>query len=756
MRFTLRSSLTLAVILLVAATGDTPRLLGFSAESSAREVELEGKFRGIPSTDSLRSYLRRLSARPHHIGSAYDKDNAEWLAARFRDWGWEASIDTFEVLFPTPKERVVELVAPTRYTARLQESIVPGDPTTSQTTEQLPTYNAYSIDGDVTAPLVYVNYGMPADYRQLERMGISVKGAIVLARYGAGWRGLKPKLAADHGAIGCIIYSDPRDDGYGAGNVYPDGAFRPRWGVQRGSVAEMPVQAGDPFSPNVGARIGTTPLPFDSVTALTKIPVLPISYGDAEPLLTAIGGRVAPEEWRGGLPITYHVGPGPAKVHLRAQFNWKPTRIYDVVARLKGNEFPDQWILRGNHHDAWVNGADDPLAGMVAELEEARALGMLSKQGWKPKRTIVYLAWDAEEPGLVGSTEWVEAHSDELRKHAAVYINTDGNDRGYLDVGGSHSLESLTNEVARDVTDPETGLSVAERRRRKSLAGAANAEERGELRAGGDQRIEALGSGSDFTPFLQHLGVASMNLAFGGEGDNSGGVYHSIYDSYTWYTRFSDTGFVYGRALAQVAGLTVLRLANADVLPFKFGGSASTVKRYLGELKTLATTRRDEITERNKQLDEGVFTATSDPREPSQPPAAEAVPPFLNFAPFDNAVTRYSASAARYDSIMATLSTAGGPQLAGAVSRGVNQRLILVEQALAPARGLPTRPWFRHQIYAPGLFTGYGVKTVPAVREAIEEGHWAEADSAISIVAETLDSAAVSVDAATALLQAKP
>ncbi len=748
----LSRALPLAALLLVAATGDTPRILGFSAESSRREADLERQFKAIPSTDSLRAWLQRLSARPHHIGSPYDKDNAEWMAARFKAWGWDVAIDTFEVLFPTPKERVVELLAPTKYTARLSEEIFPADPTTNQTKEQLPTFNAYSIDGDVTAPLVYVNYGMPADYERLERLGISVKGAIVLARYGAGWRGLKPKLAADHGAVGCIIYSDPRDDGYGEGEVYPNGPYRPRWGVQRGSVAEMPVEAGDPFTPNVGARIGTKPLPFDKVTALTKIPVLPISYGDAEPLLSALGGRVAPETWRGGLPITYHVGPGPAKVHLRAQFNWKPTRIYNVVARLKGSDSPDQWILRGNHHDGWVNGADDPLAGMVAELEEARALGILAQQGWKPKRTIVYLAWDAEEPGLVGSTEWVEAHADELRQHAVVYINSDGNGRGYLGMGGSHSLEAMINEVARDVTDPETNLSVAERLRRSQLAEATSADERTRLRSGGDLRIDALGSGSDFTPFLQHLGIASLGLGFGGEGANSGGVYHSIYDSFHWYTTYADTGFVYGRALAHVAGLAVLRLANAEVLPFKFGNSAATVGRYLTELKTLAGNRREEITERNKQIEEGVYAATIDPREPDVAPKSEAVPPFLNFAPMENAVARYTASAGRYDSLLAA---AGDGPVDAAKARALNEQLRRVEPALAPPAGLPGRPWFKHQIYAPGLFTGYGVKTVPAVREAIEQSHWSQADSSIAVVAETLDSAAASVDAATALIPGK-
>ncbi|HWC75587.1 MAG TPA: M28 family peptidase, partial [Gemmatimonadales bacterium] len=392
-----------------SAGSPSDELRGYTTESAKAERDWETKFRAIPAPDSVRSYMRRLSARPHHVGSPYDQDNAEWILGKFKSFGLDAHIETFDVLFPTPLERVVELVAPTKFVAKLQEPPVPGDPTSAQQKEQLPTYNAYSIDGDVTAPLVYVNYGVPADYDRLERMGVSVKGAIVIARYFGSWRGIKPKVAAEHGAIGCLIYSDPKDDGFTQGDTYPDGPWRPRDGVQRGSVMEMEVYPGDPLTPGVGATKDAKRLPIAEAKTLTKIPVLPISYGDAQPLLAAIGGRVAPEEWRGGLGITYHVGPGPARVHLRVKFDWSLKPLRDVIARIPGSAAPDEWIVRGNHHDAWVNGAEDPLSGQSPLLEEARAFGELLKQGWKPRRTIIYAAWDGEEPALLGSTEWVEA-----------------------------------------------------------------------------------------------------------------------------------------------------------------------------------------------------------------------------------------------------------------------------------------------------------------------------------------------------------
>ncbi|MEO6777915.1 MAG: PA domain-containing protein, partial [Gemmatimonadaceae bacterium] len=400
LRVPLLASLTgvLAVPLVAAAPPPTGDILGFTAASSRVQRDWENRFRALPDPARMRADMKLLSAHPHHVGSPYDKQNAEWILKQFKDAGWDAHIEQFDVLFPTPKERLVELVAPTRFRAKLQEPPVPGDPTSSQTSEQLPTYNAYSADGDVTGPLVYVNYGIPSDYDELARRGVSVKGAIVIARYGQSWRGIKPKVAAEHGAIGCLIYSDPGDDGYSQGDVFPKGAMRPADGVQRGSVMDMPTYPGDPLTPGVGATKNAKRLALKDVTTLTKIPVLPISYGDAQPLLAAIGGSVAPEAWRGALPLTYKIGPGPARVHLVVKSNWDIKPLYDVIGTLRGSTAPDEWVIRGNHHDAWVNGADDPIAGQVALLEEVRAMGALIKQGWHPKRTIIYAAWDGEEP----------------------------------------------------------------------------------------------------------------------------------------------------------------------------------------------------------------------------------------------------------------------------------------------------------------------------------------------------------------------
>jgi N-acetylated-alpha-linked acidic dipeptidase len=701
----------------------------------------EAKFRAIPDTTSLRAYVERLSARPHHLGSPYDKDNAEWLLAKLKSWGLDAHIETFEVLFPTPRERVVEMLAPARFTAKLQEPAVAGDPTSNQHAEQLPTYNAYSIDGDVTAPLVYVNYGIPEDYEQLDRLGISVKGAIVIARYGVSWRGIKPKVAAEHGAVGCLIYSDPRDDGFFQGDVFPQGPWRPRDGVQRGSVVDMPLYPGDPLTPGVGATKDAKRLPVSEAFTLTKIPVLPISHADAQPLLAALAGPVAPSAWRGALPLTYHVGPGPAKVHLKLKFNWDLTPLYDVIARIPGSTDADDWIVRGNHHDAWVNGADDPVSAAAALLEEARAFSLLLKQGWRPRRTIIYCLWDGEEQGLLGSTEWAEAHAAELRQHAAVYINTDSNGRGYLNMGGSHTLEKFLNDVARDIQDPETGLTVWQR---LQLARVAAGTERAEARQRPDLRIAALGSGSDYTAFLDHLGVPSVNLGFGGE--DGSGIYHSIYDDFYWYTHFADTDFRYGRALAQTVGTAVMRLASADLLPYDFSNLTDTLRRYIDELKKLAATTREEVIERNRQIDEGVFTATADPKRKSVPPPKEAVPPFLNFAPLDNGLAALERTAQQYGKARARAASAGGSL------REVNARLVAVERSLTLKDGLPGRPWFQHQIYAPGVYTGYSVKTIPAVRESIELKQWKQADEQIARVGKVLENAGEAIQSATAEL----
>ena len=734
---------------LVSTGAQDEPMQGFTRASSAAERDWESKFQSLPSPDNQRKYMRRLSARPHNVGSAYDKENAEWILSKFKEWGWDAKIETFEVLYPTPKERLLEMIAPTRFTAKLQEPALAIDPTSNQQSEQLPSYNAYSTDGDVTAPLVFVNYGLPADYEQLDRLGVSVKGAIVIAKYGKSWRGIKPKVAAEHGAIGCLIYSDPADDGYAEDNVFPQGPMRPADGVQRGSVLDFPsTSPGDPLTPGIGATAGAKRLAIKDAQGITKIPDLPISYGDAQPLLAALDGPLAPKDWRGALPITYHVGPGKTKVHLKVNFNWDMKTIYDVIARIPGAQLPDEWVIRGNHHDAWVNGAEDPTSGQVALLEEARSIGELLKQGWKPKRTVIYCAWDAEEPMLLGSTEWVEEHDKELAEHAVAYINSDGNGRGYLDVEGSHTLEHLVSDVARGVPDPETKLAAFRRLQLLGIQEAKSEEDRKELRQRADLRIDALGSGSDYTAFIDHIGVASLNIGYGGEGD--GGIYHSAYDDFYWYTHFSDTDFVYGRALSQTAGTVLMRLADADLLPFEFTDLADTIHLYQKQLKKLADDTRGQLIERNAEIEEGLFAATDDPLHPQVAPPHADVPPFLNFAPLDNAADTLTHSAERYQ---AALKKAWPGGLSAAALADLNQKLKESERRLTSPQGLLRRPWYKHMIYAPGVYSGYGVKTLPGVREAIEEKHWAEADSEIARVAAVLNGESELINSAAAELE---
>ncbi len=735
----------LTVSLLAQSTTNVNKsLTGFSAESSAAQKNLEQRFDASLKRENLREWLRKMSARPHHVGSPYDKENAEFMLALFKSWGYDANIEQFDVLFPTPKTRVLEMIAPEEFTAKISEPELKEDGTSNQQSEQLPVYNAYSIDGDVTAPLVYVNYGVPADYEELEKRGVDVKGKIVIARYGGSWRGIKPKVAAEHGAVGCLIYSDPRNDGYYQGDVYPKGAYRSENGAQRGSVVDMPTFPGDPLTPNVGAVKGAKRLKLKDATTLTKIPVMPISYGDALPMLRSLEGAVVPEAWRGALPITYHFGgTEKTRVHLKLEFNWDTKTIYDVVAKLKG-ERDDEWIIRGNHHDAWVNGASDPLSGQVAMLEEARGVSELVKSGWKPKRTIIYCAWDGEEPGLIGSTEWVETHADELKDKAAVYINSDSNGRGFLGVGGSHTLEKFVNEIARDVLDPQTKMSVGERWRANEIINSGNPTVKKDAKERADLRIDALGSGSDYTPFLQHLGIASLDVGYGGE--SGGGSYHSVYDSFDHYTRFGDPNFAYGIALAQTAGRMTLRLANADVLPFEFTNSAETIGNYVKEITTLADQMREDTKTMNRIIADGSLKAVQDPTQTFIVPQPKSEVPFLNFAPLQNALNTLQTSAKNYQTAAKNVPSA-------AKRKQLDEVLMKAERALTNPNGLPRREWFKHQIYAPGFYTGYGVKTLPSVREAIEQRDWKEANEQIVIVARTIENFAAEIDKAARLAQ---
>lgn len=720
------AALLLTTTTLTAQTS-APPILGF--RDPAKEHALERRFDELLRRENLRSWMQRLTARPHHVGSPYDKENVDFIASLFRSWGYETTVERFDVLFPTPKVRIVELLAPEKFTAKLVEPAVTGDATSGQANEILPTYNAYSTDGDVTGELVYVNYGVPADYEVLERHGIDVKGKIVIARYGGSWRGIKPKVAAERGAVGCLIYSDPRDDGYFRGDVYPKGGWRNENGAQRGSVADMPTYPGDPLTPGVGATADAKRLDRKSAPTLTKIPVLPISYGDALPLLRNLSGPLAPQSWRGALPIPYRLGAGPARVRIKLEFDWKLAPAYDVIARMPGSDLADQWILRGNHHDAWVHGARDPISGLVALMEEARVIGELAKSGWRPRRTLVFAAWGAEEQGLLGSTEWVETHERELARHAAIYINSDSNARGFLDAGGSHTLERFVTEVARDVPDPQRNVSVLERWRARAIAEAESVEQRRELREKAVMELEALGSGSDYSPFLQHAGIASLDIGYSGEGDY--GVYHSAYDSFDHYTRFGDPKFDYGITQAKTTGRMMLRLANADTLPFEASTLAATVARYATDVQKLADRMREETEDANRIARDATLLLAADPDVPFVPPAEKDAVPHLSFAPLQNAVARLQKAARAFDA-----------------STAPNRDAIVMglERLLSREAGLPGRPWYRHHVYAPGFYTGYGVKTLPGVREAIEQRKWAEANEQIVILAKVLEGYAAALE----------
>jgi N-acetylated-alpha-linked acidic dipeptidase len=703
-------------------------LTGYSPAASATERQWEKKLQALPDPDQMRQNMQRLSLKPHALGQPYDHDNAEWILAQFQADGLDAHIETFHVLFPTPKDDELELISPTEFKADLNETPVPEDPT-SGTPGQLPPYNAYSIDGDVTAPLVYVNYGLPDDYAQLAHLGIDVKGKIVLARYGRSWRGVKPKVAAEHGALGCIIYSDPRDDGYFEGDIFPQGPMRPPQGVQRGSVLDTSLGAGDPSTPALAdGDLNPPRLPVSEIKTITKIPTLPISYGNAQHLLAALQGPVAPMPWRGALGLTYHVGPGPATVHLKVTSNWNVVDLYDVIAQIPGSEFPDQWIIRANHHDAWVFGAEDPLSGTVSVLAEAKAFGALLQQGWRPQRTIIIAAWDGEEPMTLGSTEWAEVHAKELEQKAVAYINSDNSTRGALRVEGSHTLEHFFNGIAQSIQDPKGDGNLWQTMKARQSRPNPNApitdeerEERAADKNRPDLRAGALGSGSDWAAFLDHLGIASADLRFGG--DSEGGVYHSTYDDFYWYSHFGDPDFSYERVFAQTMGTTVMRLADAQILPFEFTDFADTIHLYVGELR---------------KLHDGDKEA-----------------PALDFAPLDASTASLEQTAAAYGVVYSRAAAAGQvfdedhEHLAA-----LNRLLYTTERKMLLPDGLPGRTWYLHAIYAPGTYTGYGVKTLPGIREALEGHRWQEAAQQERALVGVLDAVTAQIKEATAQLSA--
>jgi len=728
----MRKKLTIGILVMLGmyqSVSAQKGITGFTDKTGTAQKQLEQKFDALLSAQRIGQTIKELSAVPHNVGSPGGKAVAENILAKYKSWGWDAKIETYQVLFPTPKTRVLEMISPTIYKALLKEPGLKEDATSGQE-DQLPTYNAWSADGDVTGDLVFVNYGLPEDYEKLESLGIDVKGKIVIAKYGHSWRGIKPKVAQEHGALGCIIYSDPKDDGFVQGDVYPKGAYKSEYGVQRGSIMDMVIYPGDPLTPNIGATINAKRLDRLEAPNLLKIPVLPISYHDAQPLLKALEGPVAPAEWRGGLPFTYHVGPGKTKVHLKVDFDWKLRPAYDVIAMIKGSQYPDEWVMRGNHHDAWVNGANDPISAQAALLEEAQAIGQLIKTGWQPKRTLVYCAWDAEEPGLIGSTEWVEDHAAELQQKVVVYINSDSNARGFLGVEGSHALETLMTEISKEVEDPQTKVSVFERAKASHTLAATSAKDKKEAMGKTTITVGAMGSGSDYSAFIQHLGIPALDLGFGGESD--GGEYHSIYDSYDDYRRFKDPTFEYGVALSKTAGRAALRMADADALPFDFRILYKTINGYVKELMSKTDQMRETTATENEVIKANTYALANDPQEKLKAPATKAEVPYIDFSPLQNALAELEKSANGLSDMWNIL------VMNHADNAAMNKALYQAEQQLLSPQGLPRRGWYKHTLYAPGFYTGYGVKTIPGVREAIEQRNWKEVKEQIEIVSNAI------------------
>ncbi len=725
--------LSLFIIITISTTAQKS-ITGF--KNIDRQLKIEADFDAQLNPKRVGENIKLLSSVPHHVGSVGGKFVASEIAKVFKDNGWDTKIETYQLMFPTPITRVLEMSGVTNFKAVLKEPSFKEDATSGQA-DQLPTYNCWSADGDVTANLVFVNYGLPEDYETLAKYGIDVKGKIVIAKYGRSWRGIKPKVAQEHGAIGCLIYSDPGDDGYSAGDAYPIGAFKNDQTVQRGSIMDMVIYPGDPTTPNIASTANAPRVNHNDAENLLKIPVLPISYGDAAPLLKDMAGPVAPKDWAGALPFTYHIGPSKSKVHLKLLFDWKLRPGLNVIATIKGSEYPDQWIIRGNHHDAWVNGANDPISGIAAELEEAIAIGGLLKQGWKPKRTLIYCAWDAEEPGLMGSTEWVEDHALELQAKAVAYINSDGNGRGFLGVQGSHALSNFVTDISKSVIDPQAGVSVFERQKANTATNASTSKSKKEIFEATTYPLGAMGSGSDYSSFIQHIGVPSLNIGYGGE--DAGGEYHSIYDSYDHYSRFKDAEFKYGVTLAQTSGRAVLRLSEADVLPFDYTSLHKTIKGYINELISNVDALREKAQVENDLIKNNAYKIAVDPTTKLITPTLLNEVPFVDFSLLLNALATLEKSAQKVEQLKAG---ADANKLAT-----INAKIYSAEQSLLLPAGLPRRPWYKHSLYAPGFYTGYGVKTVPGVREAIEQQNWPETQRQITAVANAINKFSSYLDA---------
>ena len=670
---------------------------GFSANTSATQRRWEELFRSVPAPTSAREHLRRLTLEPHIAGTKEDYATAVYVRDQMKSYGLNAELKEYNVWLPYPKTTpIVELITQRRQRLSVTEAIVPGDPTSSNP-KITPLFNGYSASGDVTGPLVYANYGLPGDYEELKKVGVDVKGKIVIVRYGNSFRGVKAKVAEDNGAVGCIIYSDPADDGYMQGDVYPKGPWRPVASGQRGSVQYLFDYPGDPLTPGKPSIPGVPRLKPEEATDLTKIPVQPIAYDVAKTLISPLRGPVRPKGFQGGLPLAYHVGGTPdVKVRLKTDMDYKVRTIWDVVARIEGNQERDRWVVMGNHRDAWVFGAVDPNSGSSAMLEVARGFGDLLKQGWTPKRTIILCSWDAEEYGLIGSTEWAEENADDLREKAVAYLNVDvAVSGGNFGASSVPSLWKAIRDVTRDVKDPKTGKTIYQQWQEKAREGRSL----NEATNGGEARIGALGSGSDYTPFLQHLGVPSTDMGFGGDY----GVYHSSYDSFYWMDHFGDPGFVYHVAAAQIWGTLALRLADADALPFDYTDYATQIREFFAEALRLA---------KQKNLD-----TSFDDRS-------------MNAALEDFAKECSRVEKNRQEAVTTKANSAK--------LKLMNDALIGVEREFIDERGLRGRPWYKHEIYAPGIYTGYAAQPLTDFRQAIDDRNSANTKESLERIVEAI------------------
>jgi N-acetylated-alpha-linked acidic dipeptidase len=695
-------------------------LRGFFPGQAAREAEFERVFRSLPTPERARHDLWILTQAPHVAGTPEDYKTAQYVLSQFREAGLEAKIAEYQVLLPMPKEVKVELVEPFKREGPTPEGGWSRDKD-AYDSSVVPAFNAYSPSGDVTARVVYANYGLPDDYRVLREQGIDVTEKIVIVRYGKCFRGVKAYVAEENHAAGLLIYSDPADDGYRQGDVYPRGPWRPSTAVQRGSILYQMIYSGDPLTPGVAATKGAKRLSMKEASTLPHIPTMPLSYEDASPILENLAGPVAPREWQGALPITYHLGPGASKIHLKLDMDFQVRAIWDVIAQVPGSAQPDWWVVVGNHRDAWAYGAADPASGTAPLLAVARGLGQLLKQGWKPQRTVVLASWDAEEFGLIGSTEWAEEHANELTKQAVAYLNMD------VGVSGPHfgasavpSLAGLIREVTEEVTDPNSGRplyavwSEESRKLRREPGAPIVVPLQEPAPDSGEARVGELGSGSDYTPFLQHLGVPSLDLGFGG----SYGVYHAIYDNFYWMEHFGDPSFKYSVAAAQVYGTLALRLADADILPFDYTEYGKAIQKYLRDL--------EEEMEKSGVGDKISFDEVTSAAAKFND-AAKALAPKMD------ATSRVGMTDARR---LATF----------------NHALIEVERNFLLADGLPNRAWFRHAFYAPGVYTGYEAVVLPGVREAARRKDWATAAQQLALVRGAIERGTVTLTQALHML----